>query len=373
MHSSTQSVEKKKRVLVAMSGGVDSSAAAILLHRSGYEVVGVTMKLWDSSALANADSTKSCCGAESARDAKYVCRKLGAPHYTINYASEFKRDVIDNLVGEYLSGRTPNPCIRCNSYLKWGELVKLADQLDIKFISTGHYARIDRLNDGEYALLKGHDEAKDQSYALWGIQRQLLSRTILPIGTMVKGEIRQLLRDEGFGFSDKPESQEICFVPDNNLPRFIKESAEKSGIAIPEGSIVNRDGTVLGKHRGIPFYTIGQRKWLGIGHTVPLYVKSFHNDRNEVVVSEKDGLLSRTCIVSRLNWLAEKPLQHYEQIFEVKIRYRHLAAPASCELRKDNSMHVAFKEPQRAITPGQSAVFYRAGRVLGGGIIDVAE
>ncbi len=356
-----------------MSGGVDSSAAAILLKRAGYDVIGVTMKLRQGENIDSELAVKTCCGADSARDAKYVCQKFDIPHYTINCADAFRKDVVDNLVSEYFAGRTPNPCIRCNTYMKWGELVRLADGLQAEYIATGHYARVVTADDGEFYLLKGIDNNKDQSYALWGISRDLLSRTLLPIGERQKSEIRQLLQEEGFDFFEKPESQDICFIPDDDLPVFLRESAEKLGLEITEGDIIDDSGEIIGKHKGLPYYTIGQRKGLGISNPVPLYVKDIDTKHNRLVVGENDDLRSSNCRVTNLNWLIPTPTPKSEYVFDVKIRYRHQAARARCAVNDGGIVEVKFKEPQRAITPGQSAVLYDGERVMGGGVIHNVE
>jgi len=358
-----------KKVLVAMSGGVDSSAAAILLRREGYDVIGVTMRLVQSGASVNRPFAKNCCPDDSAIDAKYVCQRLGVPHYVVDYASQFKRAVIDEFVNEYFSGRTPNPCILCNTFMKWGELVKLGDQLGADFFSTGHYARTDVLGNGDYALLMATDKSKDQSYALWGVNRDMLSRTIFPLGNMSKGRIRGILSEEGIYFAGKRESQDICFIPDNDLPRFLKQAAHESRPKIKSGPIVDTAGRVLGEHRGAMNYTIGQRKGLGISHPTPLYVKDLKIEENVVVVAEDAELGSAGCTVSKLNWLIAPPPAGSVQEFEVKIRYRHRPERAVCEMLEGNVLAINFENSQRAITPGQSAVFYRGERLCGGGII----
>ncbi|MCP4633173.1 MAG: tRNA 2-thiouridine(34) synthase MnmA [candidate division Zixibacteria bacterium] len=365
--------DKNKRVLLAMSGGVDSSTAAIILKSQGFEVIGVTMKLWQPDE-GSTFGVKGCCSVESARDAKYICHKLGVPHYSIDYRTRFKKAVINNFIDEYFAGRTPNPCIRCNTFLKWGELIKLGEQLDAYYIATGHYAEIcyDRQSD-EYWLTKGIDISKDQSYALWGIHRDLLSRTLFPLGSMKKTQIRELLKENDVYFSEKEESQEICFIPDNDLSGFLKKAASYRGIEIKKNVIRDGDGNIIGEHNGFIHYTIGQRKGLGISHHVPLYVTAIDPVNNELVVTENGNLNSHSCNVKALNWLMRTPEIDSDIRFNVKIRYRHQAASARCHILDGNDVRVNFENPQRAVTPGQSAVFYKDNRVCGGGIIDAVE
>ncbi|MBD3168815.1 MAG: tRNA 2-thiouridine(34) synthase MnmA [candidate division Zixibacteria bacterium] len=361
----------KQRVVLAMSGGVDSSTAAIILSRDGYEVIGVTMKLWRDDERRWDTAVKSCCSLDSVRDAKYICHKLGIPHYTIDYTEQFKSLVIDNFTDEYFAGKTPNPCIRCNTYMKWGELYRLARQLDAQYIATGHYARImyDETT-GEYSLLKGIDATKDQSYALWGIERKLISRTLLPLGGERKENIRGILKEYGIYFADKAESQEICFIPDNDLEGWLRSKAKEHNLEIPDGDILNENGEIVGRHKGFIHYTIGQRKGLGIAHPRPLYVKRVNSDKNIITVAEDEGLKVRSFTVDRLNWLINEPAAGNVLSFDVKIRYRHKPAPAKCVLNEDGAVEVSFAEPQRAVTPGQSAVFYDSEKVCGGGIIE---
>ncbi len=361
---------KRERVLVAMSGGVDSSAAAIILKKNGFEPIGVTMKLFEPDRDNGNYVPKGCCSTESIYDARYVCSKIGIPHYTLDLSSEFKAKVINNFVDEYLAGRTPNPCIKCNTYLKWGALIEFADKMGINFIATGHYARITALNGGkEFVLLKAKHTSKDQSYALWGIKRELLARTLFPLGELSKTETRRLLEEEGVSFFDKGESQEICFIPDNDLESYLREQAFRRGEDIRKGAILSEKAELMGEHKGLPFYTIGQRKGLGISHPKPLYVKGMDKKRNVLIVAENKSLLSKSCLVEGINWLIDEPPTGEDIAFEVKIRYRHKPSMAKCRILDKGLVGVVFDLPQRAITPGQSAVFYNGDRLCGGGII----
>lgn len=348
--------------MLGMSGGVDSSSAAVLLKNAGFEVVGVGLILHDIE------------GANSLDDAESVCRKLGIRFLAMDYSREFKRDVIDYFADEYISGRTPNPCVVCNKVIKWRKLLELADAEDAGFVATGHYARvISNGADGGYELRKGIDKTKDQSYALWGLDREKLARTILPVGEMVKKDAYRLLKDNDISLSRGRESQDICFIPCNDLPGFLEEISMKKGLDVRPGPILDPDGKVMGEHKGLFYYTIGQRKGLGISHPVPLYVKALRMADNAVVVCEDEELKSIKFTATRINWLIDPPRIGETLDFDVKIRYRHSPSPARVTLDSPDSVSLEFRQGQRAITPGQSAVFYRDDRVCGGGVIHSVE
>ena len=343
----------KKRVLVAMSGGVDSSVAAAILKEKGYEVIGATMKIWPKEHC-EAHKEKSCCSLRDIEDARKVCDVLGIRHYVLNFEKVFKEKVIDYFTGEYLRGRTPNPCIVCNEKIKFGSLLKKAEELDCDFISTGHYARIER--NGTARLRESVDKAKDQSYALFSISG--IDKALLPLGDLDKAKVRAMAKELGLSVHEKKDSQEICFVPDNDYAKVIKRGAKT-------GDIIDSNNKILGSHNGFWNFTIGQRRGLGIAHKSPLYVIEIKPEENEVVVGDFSATKKKRFIAKGVNWLSGKTEEA-----EVKIRYSHKKAKASLKETGDGDIEVAFDQEQEAITPGQAAVFYDGEYVLGGGWID---
>ena len=356
--------EAKRRVLVAMSGGVDSSVAAALLVEQGYDVIGVTMKLF-----CHGDDVpeRPCCSLDSINDARRVCVRLGVPHYVLNMQSAFGRDVVDDFVNEYARGRTPIPCVRCNTFTKFRDLVRKADEADARWIATGHYARV---IDGE--LHRGLDPAKDQSYFLWGIDRSVMQRLILPVGDRTKSETRAVARRLGLAVvADKVESQDICFVPDGDHTAVLRRKLGPEAPALSSGPVVRSDGTVVGHHDGFAHYTIGQRRGLPGGFREPMYVVEIRPETRAIVIGPRAELLGRGVVARELNWLAEAPA--VGQCVGVQVRHR--AAPAIAEIvaREGDSIELALDQPVAAITPGQSLVVYDGERVLGGGIIERSE
>lgn len=355
---------KNKRVLLGMSGGVDSSVSAILLKQQGYEVIGITMKLWEGD---EEDQEGSYCNLSSTLDAKRVCDIIGIPHYTLNFKEEFRNKVIDNFICEYANCRTPNPCIECNRYLKFGAMYEKAKELGCDYIATGHYAKI--AYDNKYqknVLKKSASIKKDQSYVLYNIPKELLDHIIFPLGDFeTKDEIREIARQNNLAVATKPDSEDICFIPDGNYKKFLEKHSD---IKPKEGNIVNRRGEILGKHNGLYNYTIGQRKGLGISYKAPLFVLGFNKAKNEVIVGEEAELYRKEMKVGNINLLLmdkiEKPLD-----VTVKIRYSSKPAEALINQTEAGNVQVIFKEPQRGITPGQSAVFYIDDVVVGGGKI----
>ena len=357
---------KNSKVLVAMSGGVDSSVALLKILEAGYDAIGVTMKLWEYSDVGGNKSLDSnCCSIESVTKAKMVCNQIGIPHYTLDFTDIFKKDVVNNFIYEYLAGRTPNPCIRCNSYLKWDALFKQAKKLNADYISTGHYARIEKV-DSDYLLKKGIDPLKDQSYVLWGIPKNTLQKTLFPLGGLNKSEVRDIARQHNLESAETPESQDICFVHDNNYSRFLNDIIPEKMKSIQTGDIIE-DGKVVGKHSGFTNYTIGQRKGLGLSNPEPRYVRKISPTDNTIEVGKKESLYSTTCKISDINWLIDQP--ELPRNSTVHIRYN--SPGANAEINGNlTKVTVKFTEPQLAITPGQSAVFYDGDVVLGGGIIE---
>ena len=361
--------DSKPTVLVAMSGGVDSSTAALLLKQKGYDVFGITMKLWDYQEGQSGEG--HCCSLEASNDARAVCHYLGIPHYTVDMREDFKREVISNFVEEYYRGRTPNPCILCNTEIKWKSLLGKAKQLGADSLATGHYACVQyNQKNKRYLLKKGIDKTKDQSYALWGLSQENLSHTFLPLGELTKKEVRKIARENDLKVADKEESQEICFIPDDDYPGFILNW--EKGRKIPQGDIVNLKEEKIGEHKGIPFYTIGQRKGIGIQNEKPLYVINIDAQKNLICVAEEKELYRSSFLVRDLNWIAIEKLEEPIKC-EIKIRYLHEPVGGWVYPLPEGMVNVKFDKPQRAITPGQSAVFYDDDLVLGGGIIDSVE
>jgi len=360
---------KNNRVLVAMSGGIDSSLAALLLHEQGYELVGMTMKTWDYAQSGGTKKETGCCSLDSINDARQVAVDLGFAHYILDIRAEFGNDVIDYFTSEYLDGRTPNPCVMCNTHIKWDALLRRADMLGCDWIATGHYAHLQE-NDGRYYIAKGDDANKDQSYALWGVSQQSLSRTLFPLAGMQKTEIRKLAAERGFtDLLAKSESYEICFVPDNDYRGFLKRQDPELETRVAGGEFILTDGTIVGNHEGYPFYTIGQRKGLGVALGYPAYVVDIQKDANRVVLGPLDHMHKNAMKVSKLNFMKYDAIPADGLECVVKIRYNHEGTPARLVPNGSDSMDVYFKEPVFAIAPGQSAVFYEGQDVVGGGWI----
>jgi len=350
----------KKKVVIGMSGGVDSSVAAYLLKKQGYEVIGVTMKMWQEEG-------KNCPGLEAVvEDAKKVADSLQIPHHVADFRDGFKHHVVDDFVSEYLHGRTPNPCIVCNRFVKWEMLLEFADRLGADYIATGHYARIDKLPNGRYTVKTSVNANKDQTYALYRLTQEQLARTLMPVGEYEKQEIREIAKEIGISVADKPDSQEICFIPDNDYAAFIGRQA---GETVPEGgNFVKTDGTVIGPHKGIINYTIGQRKGLNLamGHLV--FVTAINPETKEVVIGEAEDVFSTVVTCNRINFMGMEDLKEPYRAM-AKIRYSHKGAMATLERIDEDTIRCTFDEPVRAVTPGQAVVFYEDGYVLGGGTI----
>ncbi len=360
---------KDKRVLVAMSGGLDSSVVAMLLHEQGYEVLGITMKVWDYDYLGDKAPESGCCNLDSINDARTVAVNLGFPHYVLDLRNEFKSLVIDDFISEYLHGRTPNPCILCNTHMKWDALLKKADQLGCQYIATGHYANIS-FQDGRYVLSKGLDENKDQSYVLWCLSQEKLSRTLFPLGNFTKPEIREMARKRGYEkIASKRESYDICFVPDNNYRSFLQANVPDIDQQIGEGDFVNSQGKVLGKHKGFPYYTIGQRKGLVIAMGEPYYVTKIDAITNTITLGPKNELAGTEVYMKNYNLVK---WDHIPADFSatVKIRYKDKGAPAIVNCHPDY-IHVRFLQEVPSIAPGQSAVIYDGNDVVAGGFINI--
>ena len=355
----------KRKVVVAMSGGVDSSCAAAMLLAQGYDVIGVTLKIWDTKDCG-AEKKKSCCSLRDVEDARKVAGKLGIPFYVLDCSAEFDKKVIEYFCLEYLKGRTPNPCVVCNVGIKFGYLLNKAKGLGASYLATGHYAKVeyDQKNN-KFLLKRSADPKKDQTYVLYGLTQEVLSQVLFPMGAHTKSSVRETAKWFGLCVADKQDSQEICFVDQNDYGAFLEK---KLGGKIKPGKIVDKSGKVLGEHKGICFYTIGQRKGMGVASKHPLYVIQIDAEKNNIVVGTAADLKKKKFVVNNLNWISGGPPK---PIFnaEVKIRYNHPGAPAEIRLSEDNSAEVEFETPQQAVTPGQAAVFYKGDVVLGGGWI----
>ncbi len=359
----------KKKVLVGMSGGVDSSAAALLLKEAGYEVIGATMLFWkDPGSLAAAE--EKCGGEDAAEDAAAVCRVLDIPHHVLDFRQEFREKVVSYFTEEYLRGRTPNPCVVCNRYVKWDALLRAAEIFGGDLVATGHYARIERLPGGRWSVMNSVTAKKDQTYALFNLTQEQLSRTLMPVGNYDKDQVREMARKAGLPVADKADSMEICFIPDNDYSAFLDRHA---GSKVPgPGRFLWKDGQDLGPHKGITHYTIGQRKGLGVAMGRPVFVKEIRPGTDTVVLGDHEDVFRRDLTCSRLNMMGLSGLSGGEEISCIgKVRYAHAGQECLITGAGEDRIRAVFRDPVRAVTPGQAAVFYDAqGHVLCGGFID---
>ncbi len=355
-----------------MSGGIDSTVTAMILQEQGYEIVGITMKTWDYATSGGDRKETGCCSLDSINDARQVAVEKGFHHFIVDIRQEFGDYVIDNFVDEYLSGRTPNPCVLCNTHIKWEALIKRADALGCDFIATGHYARIGE-KDGRYFIRRAVDHNKDQSYVLWGLSQECLKRSMFPLGEMTKPEVRQLAADYGYEeLSKKAESYEICFVPDNDYRSFLRNRVPELADKVKGGTYVNKEGKVLGKHLGYPFYTVGQRKGLGMAFQEPMFVSEIIPETNTIVLGKEDDLIRNRMTVGGINLLKYHELPEGLETV-TKIRYRDPGTVAELYQLNDDKVEVSFMANVRGIAPGQSAVFYEGDDVVGGGIIQFSS
>ena len=355
-----------RKVVVGMSGGVDSSVAAWLLKEQGYDVIGVTMQIWQDEDTEVQEAEGGCCGLSAVDDARRVAMDLGIPYYVMNFKEEFRKNVMDYFVGEYVEGRTPNPCIACNRHVKWESLLRRSMAIGADYIATGHYAQIDRLPGGRYSLKTSVTAAKDQTYALYNLTQEQLSHTLMPVGSYHKEEIRDMAKRLGLPVAHKPDSQEICFIPDHDYASFIEEY---TGRELPPGNFVDLDGHVLGRHRGITHYTVGQRKGLNLSMGRPVFVVEIRPDTNEVVIGDNNDVFTNVLRCDKLNWMAVDGLHGKPMDVMAKIRYSHKGSPCTIREIGEGMVECRFHEPVRAVTPGQAVVFYDGDYVAGGGTI----
>lgn len=356
---------EKKKVVVGMSGGVDSSVAAWLLKNQGYDVIGVTMQIWQDEEEAAMEEHGGCCGLSAVDDARRVAAALEIPYYVMNFKKEFKKNVIDYFIDDYLHGRTPNPCIACNRYVKWESLLKRSLDIGAEYIATGHYARVEKLPNGRYAIRNSATAAKDQTYALYNLTQEQLSRTLMPVGEYTKDQIRAMADEIGLLVAHKPDSQDICFVSDDDYASFIEEESNQK---IPEGNFVTPDGKILGRHKGIIHYTIGQRKGLGLSLGYHAFVLEIRPDTNEVVIGTNEDLMTTRVRANKLNFMTVEDLEGEMRVF-AKIRYNHKGDWCTVRKTGEDEIECIFETPQRAVTPGQALVLYDGDYVLGGGTI----
>lgn len=354
------------KVVVGMSGGVDSSVAAYLLKEQGYDVIGATMQIWQDEDQVSQEENGGCCGLSAVDDARRVANTLGIPYYVMNFKQDFKEKVIDYFVNEYKNARTPNPCIACNRYVKWESLLQRSLEIGADYIATGHYARIKKLPNGRYTIAKSVTEEKDQTYALYNLTQFQLAHTLMPVGDYEKPRVREIAEEANLMVAHKPDSQDICFVPDGDYVKFLEEETGEKPIP---GNFVDESGKILGTHKGIWHYTIGQRKGLNLSLGAPAFVKEIRPETNEVVIGGADSVFSDTMVVNHVNYMAVEKIEEPVELCG-KIRYAHKGAPCLVEPYGEDKLKVTFKEPQRAITPGQAAVFYKDDYVYCGGIIE---